>query len=50
VKKKHIGASVFEDVKQWEKDAAFKLAVKEHVEKAKLAQMLKEVRGKEKYS
>lgn len=33
--KKHIGASVFEDIKQWEKDPAFKKAVKEHVEKAK---------------
>lgn len=48
--KKHIGASVFEDINRWEKDPAFKQAVKEHVEKAKLAQMLKEVRGKENLS
>lgn len=33
--KKHIGASVFEDIKQWEKDPAFKKTVKEHVEKVK---------------
>jgi hypothetical protein len=36
--KKHIGASVFEDVKRWEKDPAFKKAVKQQVESAKLAQ------------
>ena len=33
--KEHIGASVFEDVKRWEKNTAFKKAAKEHVEKAK---------------
>jgi len=48
--KKHIGVSVFEDINRWEKDPAFKKAVKEHVEKAKLAQMLKQVRGKENLS
>jgi DNA-binding XRE family transcriptional regulator len=48
--KKHIGASVFDDIKQWEKDPAFKKAVDEHVEKAKLARLLKEIRGKENLS
>ena len=48
--KKHIGTSVFEDVKRWEKDPVFKKAVEEHVEKAKLAQLLKQVRGKENLS
>jgi ribosome-binding protein aMBF1 (putative translation factor) len=46
--KKHIGASVFNDVKRWKKDnPAFRKAVDEYVEKAKLAMMLKEVRQKE---
>lgn len=49
--RKHIGASVFDDVKQWKKaDPAFGKAVDEYVEKAKLAQMLKEIREKENLS
>lgn len=48
--RKHIGASVFEDIERWEKDPGFRNAVKEHVEKAKLAQLLKQVRGKENLS
>jgi DNA-binding XRE family transcriptional regulator len=48
--KKHFGASVLKDIKCWEKDPAFKKAVEEHVEKAKLAQLLKQVRGKENLS
>ena len=46
--KKHIGASFFDDVKRWEKDnPTFRKAVDEHIEKVKLAEMLKEIRQKE---
>jgi DNA-binding XRE family transcriptional regulator len=46
--KKHIGGSFFEDVEKWEKQSpAFKRKVDEHVEKRKLALMLKEIREKE---
>jgi DNA-binding XRE family transcriptional regulator len=45
--KEHIGSSVFETIKEWEKDPAFRKAVNEHVEKAKLAKMLKDIRQHE---
>ena len=45
--RKHIGSNVVETIKKWEKVPAFKNAVKEYVEKAKLAEMLKDIREKE---
>lgn len=46
--KKHIGSSFFEDVKKREKeDPSFRERVNEHIEKRKLAAMLKEIREKE---
>jgi DNA-binding XRE family transcriptional regulator len=46
--RKHVGSSFFDDVKRWEKeDPTFRKAVDEHVEKAKLAKMLKDIRGHE---
>lgn len=45
--KKYIGSSVFETIKEWEKDPVFRKAVDEHVEKAKLAKMLKDIRQQE---
>lgn len=46
--RKHIGASVFEDIKKWEKeDPTFRKAVDEYKEKAMLGKMLQEVRKKE---
>jgi DNA-binding XRE family transcriptional regulator len=46
--RKNIGASVFDDIDRWKKESpAFKNAVEEHVEKAKMAKMLKEIRAKE---
>jgi DNA-binding XRE family transcriptional regulator len=48
--KKHIGSSVFETIKEWEKDPVFRKAVDEHVEKAKLAKMLKDIRKQENIS
>ena len=45
--KKHIGSSVFETIKEWEKDPVFRKAVDEHVEKAKLAKTLKDIRQQE---
>jgi DNA-binding XRE family transcriptional regulator len=48
VNKKHIGGSFFNDVKQWEKEEpTFRKAVNEHIEKQKLAFMLKQIREKE---
>ena len=47
MKKTHIGSNVMETIKEWEKDPAYKKAVEEHIEKAKLARMLREVREKE---
>ena len=47
MKNKHIGSNVIETLKVWEKDPVFKAAVEEHIEKAKLGKMLKEVRQKE---
>jgi DNA-binding XRE family transcriptional regulator len=49
--KKYIGSSFFDDVKRWEKeDPTFRKAVDEHIEKAKLAKMLKDIRGREQLS
>lgn len=45
--KKHIGSNVMDTIKEWEKSPAFKKTVNEHIEKAKLAKMLKEIREKE---
>ena len=46
--KKHIGSSVLDDISKWEKeDPDFRLRVQEHIEKRKLAAMLKEIREKE---
>jgi DNA-binding XRE family transcriptional regulator len=46
--RKHIGSSVFDDVKKWEnQDPGFRKKVEEYVEKVKLAKMLKEIRTKE---
>lgn len=46
--KKHIGGSFFDDVEKWEKQSPdFKRKVAEHIEKRKLALMLKEIREKE---
>ncbi len=45
--RKHIGSNVMETIREWEKDPAFKKAVDEYVEKAKLAKMLREIREKE---
>lgn len=45
--RRHIGSNVIETVRKWEKDPAFKKAVEEHIEKAKLAKMLREIREKE---
>jgi DNA-binding XRE family transcriptional regulator len=42
--RKHIGSNVMETVRKWEKDPAFKNSVEEYVEKAKLAEMLKNIR------
>jgi|WetSurMetagenome_2_1015567.scaffolds.fasta_scaffold1166109_1 DNA-binding XRE family transcriptional regulator len=48
MKKKHIGTSVFKDVNRWKReDASLGKSVAEHIEKAKLGMMLKEVRAKE---
>jgi DNA-binding XRE family transcriptional regulator len=49
--RKYIGSSFFDDVKRWEKeDPTFRKAVDEHIEKAKLAKMLKDIRGHERLS
>jgi DNA-binding XRE family transcriptional regulator len=48
--RKHIGASAFETIEEWEKDPAFRKAVDEHVEKARLAKMLKDIRKYENIS
>jgi DNA-binding XRE family transcriptional regulator len=45
--KKHIGSSVLNHIREKEKDPAFKKAFDEHLEKAKIAMMLKKVRRKE---
>ena len=45
--RKHIGSNVMETIREWEKDPAFKKAVEEHIEKAKLAKMLREIRENE---
>ena len=46
--KKHIGGSFLEDVERWEKqNPDFKRKAQEHIEKRKLALMLKEIREKE---
>lgn len=46
--KKHIGNSVFDDIKKWEaEDPDFRRRVNEQIEKRKLAAMLKEIRAKE---
>lgn len=48
--RKHIGSSVMVTIKEWEKDPTFRKAVNEHVEKARLAKMLKDIRGQERIS
>src|SRR4030043_320183 len=49
--KKHIGSSIFDDVKRWEKESPdFRKSVREHIEKVKLAEMIKEIRQKENLS
>ena len=45
--KKHIGSDVMDTIKKWEKNPGFKKAVDDHIEKAKLAKMLREIREKE---
>ena len=46
--RKHIGSNVMETIREWEKrDPTFRKKVDEYVEKAKLAKMLREIRGKE---
>lgn len=48
MKNKHLGASVFEDIKRWEKaDPSFRKAVDEYKEKAMLGMVLREVRRNE---
>jgi DNA-binding XRE family transcriptional regulator len=48
MKNKHVGGSFLDDVEKWEKQSpAFKRKVDEHIEKRKLALMLKEIREKE---
>jgi DNA-binding XRE family transcriptional regulator len=48
MKNKHIGSSVFDDIKRWEKkDPSFRKAVNEYKEKAMLGMMLREIREKE---
>lgn len=48
MKKKHIGKSFFDDVKEWEKeDSTFRQRVQEQIEKKKLAEMLRSIREKE---
>jgi len=47
MRNKHIGSNVIDTITEWEKDPAFKKAVDEHIEKAKLAKMLKDIREKE---
>jgi predicted transcriptional regulator len=47
MKNKHIGSNVLSTLTEWEKEPAFKAAVEEHMEKAQLGKMLKEVRRKE---
>jgi len=47
MKKQHIGASFFEDVKAWEKSPSFRKAVEEHKERAMLAFLLRQAREHE---
>ena len=45
--KKYIGSNVLETVKKWENDPSFKKAVEDHIEKAQLAKLLKDIRETE---
>jgi HTH-type transcriptional regulator / antitoxin HipB len=45
--KKHIGSSVLDHIKEMEKDPVFKKAFDEHIEKARIAMLFKEIRAKE---
>ena len=46
--KKHLGSSVTETFKEWNKNPVFKAKVEQYVEKKEMGMLLKRIRNKEK--